>query len=203
MYSLFPDEVRGLIFDCDGTILDTMPLHWKAWCQICAETGLLFKKKDFYRLAGVPGKYIIRDLAIQQAIVLDPLEVYHRKKKLFLKGLSTVNSIPCVVKYVYEARQRGIPVAVATGSSRIQVEKALTAVGIIDLFDVIIGNEDYIHPKPSPDAFLMAAERIGVDPEDCWGFEDTDIGLEAIKAAGLGLAVDVRLMDDYPKASGA
>lgn len=121
--NMIPKDVKALIFDCDGTILDTMPLHWKAWCQICEETGLNFAKKDFLRLAGVPGKYIIRDLAIKQSIILDPLEVYQRKRTVFLKGLPTVRSIPCVLRFVYEAKKQGIPVAVASGSSRAQVEK--------------------------------------------------------------------------------
>jgi beta-phosphoglucomutase-like phosphatase (HAD superfamily) len=121
--NLIPEDVKALIFDCDGTLLDTMPLHWKAWCQICEETGLSFNKKDFLRLAGVPGKYIIRDLAIQQSIILDPLEVYQRKRTLFLKGISTVKSIPCVLRFVHAAKAQGIPLAVASGSSRAQVEK--------------------------------------------------------------------------------
>lgn len=120
---LISDNVKAVIFDCDGTLLDTMPLHWKAWCQICSETGLKFTKKDFLRLAGVPGKYIIKDLAIDQCIDLDPLEVYQRKRNFFQKGLTNVTSIPCVFRYVYEAKRKGIPIAVASGSSRIQVER--------------------------------------------------------------------------------
>lgn len=120
---LIADDVKGLIFDCDGTLVDTMPLHWQAWCQICEETGLQFNKKDFLKLAGVPGKYIIRELAINQCIELDPLEVYQRKKKFFQKGLSNVAAIPCVFRYVYEAKKKGIPIAVASGSSRFQVER--------------------------------------------------------------------------------
>ncbi|XP_031554317.1 uncharacterized protein LOC116291294 [Actinia tenebrosa] len=197
--NVIPKDVKALIFDCDGTVLDTMPLHWKAWCEICKETGLNFAKKDFLRLAGVPGKYIIRDLAIKQSIILDPLEVYQRKRTVFLKGLSTVESIPCVLRFVYEAKKKGIPVAVASGSSRAQVEKALAAAGVRHLFDVVVGNEDYTNPKPSPDAFLTAAFKLGVDPEDCWGFEDADIGLEAIKAAGLAKSFDVRNFKGYPQ----
>lgn len=120
---LIPDDVKALIFDCDGTLLDTMPLHWEAWCQICKETGLKFSKKDFLRLAGVPGKYIIRDLAINQCIDLDPLEVYQRKRNFFQKGLAQVSAIPCVFRFVHEAKRKGIPIAVASGSSRIQVER--------------------------------------------------------------------------------
>ena len=123
---LFPQEVKALIFDCDGTLLDTMPLHWKAWCAICKETGLKFTKKDFYALAGVPGKIIIRDFALKQGIELDPLEVYASKRAHFLKGLPSVRTIPSVVRFALEAYKQGIPIAVASGSSRSQVEKGNT-----------------------------------------------------------------------------
>lgn len=118
-----PTEVKGLIFDCDGTLLDTMPLHWNAWCAICSETGLKFDKESFYALAGVPGREIIRELANEQGINLDPLEVYARKRAFFLKGLQSVKIIPCVVRFALEARRLGIPTAVASGSSRTQVEQ--------------------------------------------------------------------------------
>lgn len=118
-----PLGVKGLIFDCDGTLLDTMPLHWSAWCAICNETGLKFDKESFYALAGVPGREIIRELANEQGITLDPIEVYARKRAFFLKGLRSVKSIPCVVRFATEARHLGIRTAVASGSSRSQVEQ--------------------------------------------------------------------------------
>lgn len=118
-----PLGVKGLIFDCDGTLLDTMPLHWSAWCAICSETGLKFDKESFYALAGVPGREIIRELANEQGITLDPIEVYARKRAFFLKGLRSVKVIPCVVRFALEARRLGIPAAVASGSSRSQVEQ--------------------------------------------------------------------------------
>ena len=118
-----PVEAKALIFDCDGTLLNTMPLHWSAWCAICRETGLRFNKESFYALAGVPGREIIRELANQQGIVLDPMEVYARKKAFFLNGLKSVRAIPCVVQFALEARRTGIPTAVASGSSRAQVEQ--------------------------------------------------------------------------------
>lgn len=123
-YSMpLPLGVKGLIFDCDGTLLDTMPLHWSAWCAICDETGLKFDKESFYALAGVPGREIIRELANEQGITLDPIEVYARKRAFFLKGLRSVQVIPCVVRFALEAHRRGISTAVASGSSRSQVEQ--------------------------------------------------------------------------------
>lgn len=123
---LLPTEAKALIFDCDGTLLDTMPLHWSAWCAVCRETGLKFDKESFYALAGVPGREIIRELANDQGISLDPIEVYARKRAFFLKGLPSVKIIPCVVRFALEARRTGIPTAVASGSSRSQVEQGIT-----------------------------------------------------------------------------
>lgn len=193
-----PQDVKALVFDCDGTLVDTMPIHWKAWCKICKETGLVFRKTDFYSLAGVPGKKIIRVLAKQQKIKLDPFVIYDRKREYFLEGLSSVTAIQCVVRFAQEAHQMGIPTAVASGSSRAQVLTALKLAKIDHLFDVVLGNEDYEDHKPEPDAFLTAAKRLGVKPEDCWGFEDSDIGLEAIRKAGFHRFTDVRKMEGYP-----
>lgn len=193
-----PLGLKGLIFDCDGTLLDTMPLHWSAWCAICNETGLKFDKESFFALAGVPGREIIRELANEQGITLDPIEVYARKRAFFLKGLRSVQVIPCVVRFALDARRLGIPIAVASGSSRSQVEQALTEAGIRDLFEVVVGNEDYQNAKPSPDAFLTAAKLLGVEPQDCWAFEDSDIGIEAIKRGGFAKFVDVRHLEGYP-----
>lgn len=118
-----PLGLKGLIFDCDGTLLDTMPLHWSAWCAICNETGLKFDKESFFALAGVPGREIIRELANKQGITLDPIEVYARKRAFFLKGLRSVQVIPCVIRFALDARRLGMPIAVASGSSRSQVEQ--------------------------------------------------------------------------------
>jgi beta-phosphoglucomutase-like phosphatase (HAD superfamily) len=122
---LIPEHIKALVFDCDGTLLNTMPLHWRAWCKVCHDTGLNFEKEDFYVLAGVPGKKIISVLAAHQGKIVDAQEVYERKRNYFLSELSTVVPIQCVIQYVHEANERGIPVAVASGSSRKQVEKGV------------------------------------------------------------------------------
>ena len=120
---LIPGSVKALVFDCDGTLVDTMPIHWRAWCKICNETGLVFRKKDFYTLAGVPGRKIINVLAKQQGIKLDPCAIYDQKRKYFLEGLTSVTAIQCVVRFAQEAHKLGIPTAVASGSSRAQVQE--------------------------------------------------------------------------------
>lgn len=108
-----------------------MPLHWRAWCKVCRDTGLKFTKEDFYVLAGVPGKKIISVLASHQGKILDAQEVYEKKRSYFLSELSTVDPINCVLQYVHEANDRGIPVAVASGSSRKQVEQGILLVKLM------------------------------------------------------------------------
>lgn len=131
---LIPGSVKALVFDCDGTLVDTMPIHWRAWCKICNETGLVFRKKDFYTLAGVPGKKIINVLAKQQGIKLDPCAIYDQKRKYFLEGLTSVTAIQCVVRFAQEAHKLGIPTAVASGSSRAQVQKGKRSISLSLVF---------------------------------------------------------------------
>ncbi|XP_028390883.1 uncharacterized protein LOC114515780 [Dendronephthya gigantea] len=199
-----PNDIEAIIFDCDGTLVDTMPFHLQAWAQICDETGLFYSKESFIAKAGIPGREIIRTMAKSQGIYLDVMNVYNRKKALYLQGIrrATPASLPvsCVVNFAVEAKSinDSILFGVATGSSRYQVEEVLGLAGLRHLFDVVVGNEDYSLHKPNPDAFLTACEKLNVDPTKCWGFEDTEIGLESIRSAGFNKAIDVRLLSGYP-----
>lgn len=201
-----PNDVEALIFDCDGTLVDTMPYHLQAWEQVCNEVGLCYSKESFIAKAGIPGREIIRTMAKKQGIYLDVINVYNKKKALYMQSLrkASPSSLPisCVVNFAIEAKDANdsLLFGVATGSSRFQVEEVLELAGLRPLFDVIVGNEDYSQHKPSPDAFLTACEKLKVNPAKCWGFEDTNIGLESIKSAGLGESIDVRLLSGYPAA---
>lgn len=124
-----PNDLEALIFDCDGTLVDTMPFHLQAWEQICEETGLCFSKEYFMEKAGVPGREIIRSLARAQGIYLDVTNIYNRKKAFYMesfKGAAPENlPISCVVNFAIEAKSRNesLLLGVATGSSRFQVEE--------------------------------------------------------------------------------
>jgi beta-phosphoglucomutase family hydrolase len=183
-------NIRGLIFDCDGTLADTMPLHWKAWQIILERHRLHLPEERFYALGGVPSRDILRVLAAEQGVQLDHLAVAKEKEEAYLPFISKVEPIRVVLDI---ARQQfgHLPMAVASGGSRTIIEQVLEHLQIRSLFNAVVTNEDVTRQKPAPDIFLEAARRIGVPPTQCRAYEDTDLGLEAIRAAGMD-AVDVR-----------
>jgi beta-phosphoglucomutase family hydrolase len=192
-------QPRGIIFDCDGTLADTMPLHWRAWQVIAARHRFDFPEDRFYSLGGVPSRDILRMLSLEQGLRLDYLAVAREKEAEYLPLIARVEPINSVVGV---ARQNfgKVPLAVASGGSRKIIEQVLEHLGIRRLFNAIVTNEDVVNQKPAPDIFLEAARRIGVSPEYCRAYEDTDLGLQAIRAAGME-AVDVRtLVKNHPRA---
>lgn len=184
--------MRGLIFDCDGTLADTMPLHWIAWSSICHKHNLHFPEERFYALGGVPSRDILKMLSEEQGIPIDHLAVSLEKENAYLPLLPQVQPIHEVVTIAKENHGR-VPMAVASGGVKPIIEQVLTHLGIRDLFDAIVTSEDVTRQKPAPDIFLEAARRIGVDPTQCRGYEDTDLGMQAIRAAGME-AIDVRTL---------
>ena len=183
-------EIRGIIFDCDGTLADTMPLHWKAWNKIMQKHGLKFPEERFYALGGVPSRDIIAMLCREQGLELDCLAVAREKEEAYLPFLPEVMPIEVVVK-VAEANHGQLPMAVASGGVKPVIEQVLQHLKIFQYFDAIVTSEDVKNQKPAPDIFLEAARRIGVPPEFCRAYEDTDLGMQAIRSAGME-AIDVR-----------
>lgn len=182
--------IRGIVFDCDGTLADTMPMHWIAWNRVTTRNGLHFPEDRFYALGGVPSRDIVQLLCLEQNINLDPIAVSHEKELEYLPMLDQVQPISEVVNVAWENHGK-IPMAVASGGQKLIIEQVLVHLGIRQLFDAIVTSEDVTRQKPAPDIFLEAARRIGVAPEFCRGYEDTDLGMQAIIAAGMD-AVDVR-----------
>lgn len=183
---------QGLIFDCDGTLADTMPLHWRAWQVIAARHRFHFPEDRFYSLGGVPSRDILQMLSREQGVPLDHLAVAHEKEAEYLPLVAQVEPINAVVGIARENFGK-IPMAVATGGTRKIIEQVLNHLGIHHLFQTIVTSEDVTRQKPAPDIFLEAARRIGVPPQFCRAYEDTDLGMQAIRAAGMD-AVDVREM---------
>jgi beta-phosphoglucomutase-like phosphatase (HAD superfamily) len=185
-----PRTIRGLIFDCDGTLADTMPLHWSAWQAILRRHRLVLSEERFYSLGGVPSRDILRMLGREQGVVIDPLAVAREKESAYQPLIAQVEPVNAVVGIAREHHGR-IPLAVATGGLRRTIEQVLGRLGIRHLFDTVVTSEDVERQKPAPDIFLEAARRIGVPPQFCRAYEDTDLGIKAIRAAGME-AVDVR-----------
>lgn len=190
-------QIKGIVFDCDGTLADTMPLHWRAWQTITRRHNLHFPQDRFYSLGGVPTRDILKMLGAEQGITLDPLVVAKEKEEAYLKFLDEVGPIHCVVEIARENHGR-IPMAVASGGTKHIIERVLKHLGIRELFQAVVTSEDVVNQKPAPDIFLEAARRIGVEPQFCRGYEDTDLGMQAIRAAGME-AIDVRDLVGAPK----
>ena len=180
-----PDgHFRAYLFDCDGTIVDSMPLHYTAWKKALGEWNCPFEEELFYAWGGRPVTEIIAALNHMHGLAMPVDAVAKRKENLYFELEDQLKAIPEVIEHI-EAKHGHIPLAVVSGSRRKSVVHSLSALGLLDKFDVLVCAEDYARGKPAPDCFLTAAARLGVEPRDCLVFEDTSMGIEAATAAGM------------------
>ena len=185
-----PPHVRGLVFDCDGTIADTMPAHYRAWLEALGPHGVEFPEALFYEMGGIPTPKIIEILNERHGHSMPVLETAHYKESLFEKLIPEVLPIEPVVNVIREYDGK-LPMAVATGGFRKICRQTLSVLGLLDKFAAIVTAEDVQHGKPAPDIFLEAARRLGVEPRLCLAFEDANLGVQAAEAAGMAV-IDVR-----------
>jgi len=177
-------EFDAYIFDCDGTLADTMPTHYKAWLTALGEHSRNFPEAMFYELGGVPTARIVEILNERHGHNLPVEETVNHKEALFLEMSHEIAAIEPVVALARQYHGQK-PLAVASGGHRRIVMNTLRALGIVELFQAIVCSEDYQRGKPSPDPFLEAALRLDVAPERCLVFEDTATGIAAADAAGM------------------
>jgi beta-phosphoglucomutase family hydrolase len=190
-YSAWPAREYGaLIFDCDGTLTDSMPVHYQAWHAAMQKWGVDFSVSRFYELAGMPTEKIISLLAAEQAVSVNVEQATGDKEANFFVLLDQLIPIPVTVEVARHFRGK-IPIAVASGGNRESVVRQLAKIGCHDWFDAIVTSEDTVRHKPEPDVFLEAARQLGVSPEQCLVYEDSDLGIQAATAAGMD-SIDVR-----------
>ncbi|HXU48198.1 MAG TPA: HAD family phosphatase [Candidatus Binatia bacterium] len=182
--TLPPGKFDAYLFDCDGTIADSMPLHYLAWRRALGEWKCDFDERLFYEWGGRPTTEIIATLNTMRGLKMPVQEVADRKEALYYEFLPRLKAIPEVLEHI-EAQHGRIPFAVVSGSTRESVEASLRSLSLLDRFDTLVCAGDYKNAKPAPDAFLVAAERLGVKPEACLVFEDTEMGIQAAHAAGM------------------
>lgn len=181
-------DFAGYIFDLDGTLVDTMPLHYRAWDRAMRKVGLTcpLDEELFYSLGGVPTRRVAELIANHYGLAIDPHAVFEDKEALFVELQKDAKLIEPVVEF---ARRVSLthPVSIASGGPRVIVRGMLELTGLKSLFDYnrVITPEDVEHGKPAPDMFLLAAKRMGVPPEKCLVFEDAEPGMRAAEAAGM------------------
>jgi len=180
-------EFAGYIFDLDGTLVDTMPLHYRAWNRAMQQAGLREELSEdlFYSLGGVPTRRVARLLAEHYGLTIDVEKVFHQKEALFLELRAEMKLIEAVVAFARQAATAHIPVSVASGGPRDIVRHTLELMHLRELFPVVVTPEDVAHGKPAPDMFLLAAKQMGVAPGKCLVFEDAEPGIQAAEAAGM------------------
>lgn len=175
---------KAYLFDCDGTIADSMPLHYRAWKQALGEWNCEFDEKLFYSWGGMPVAEIISTLNQRHGLNM-PVEILaNRKESLYFELLPELQAVPEVLEHI-EAGSGRIPFALVSGSTRESVTASLVSLKLLDRFETMVCAGDYAKSKPDPEAFLLAAARLGAAPQDCLVFEDTEMGIHAATAAGM------------------
>jgi HAD superfamily hydrolase (TIGR01509 family) len=182
--TLPPGPFSAYLFDCDGTIADSMPLHYVAWKQALQPWNCDFAEELFYAWGGTPIAEIIATLNREQGLAMPVETVARLKEDLYLEQLPQLKAVPEVLEHI-EAQHGRIPFAVVSGSTRESVDASLKSLNLLDRFDTLVCAGDYRKAKPDPEAFLLAAARLGVAPETCLVFEDTEMGVQAARSAGM------------------
>ena len=181
---------EGLIFDCDGTLADTMPIHTEAWRETLRSYGRDCPVEFLEPLRGMPAEEIVVRFNRTYGTEFNPKEVADAKNKMTHERLKLSKPIVPVAGIAIDYQNK-LPMAVVSGGTRKNVLRTLKAIRMSDFFKAVITADDGLKPKPDPQMFLEAAKRMNVDPKLCEVFEDGDLGLQAARSAGMR-AVDVR-----------
>lgn len=180
-----PDGIfEAYLFDCDGTVADSMPLHYIAWKKALGEWNCPFDEELFYEWGGMPIAEIIATLNRKHGLQMPVEAVGERKENIYYELLPELKPVSEVVEHI-EAQYGKIPFAVVSGSTKESVTASLTTLKLLDRFDAMVCAGDYKKSKPDPEPFLLAAERLGVTAGKCLVFEDTEMGIQAATAAGM------------------
>ena len=186
-----PPNVKGLIFDLDGTLVDTMPLHYRAYLEILKPYKVHYPLDIFLSRAGIPSfhtfELIKRDYKLTD---MDVPQASQQKRNWFYDHSNDIELISELYELVQKYHGK-LPMAVGTGSNRFMTNKVLEDTGLNRYFTHVVTSDDVRHPKPHPETFLKCASLIGADPIDCVVFEDANMGIEAAIAGGMKV-IDVR-----------
>ena len=189
-----PDETtQAILFDCDGTLVDTMPVHREVWHQLFLRYDFIITDEWWEEWANLPllpmVQHVIPDSTPQLA---EELNV--EAMRMYNDMLHKIEPLEHVIEVARRFHGR-LPMAVVTGGYRDVVVPSLDAAGITHLFDCIVTADEVTHSKPAPDLYALAMRKLGVEPEACLVYEDSEIGMTSARGAGAGRIVDIRLMN--------
>lgn len=177
-------NAKALIFDLDGTLADTMPVHYRAYQSILQAYGIDFTPELFVSLAGIPAIGTIEKLNEIFGTTMHPEKVGHLKEAVYEKMMHKMKPIEPVIELVKNYYGK-LPMAVGTGGYYRLACKTMEIIGIDKYFDILVSADDISHPKPNPETFLQCAEKMGVAPQYCQVFEDGELGMQAARAGGM------------------
>ena len=186
---IYPNT-RALIFDLDGTLSDSLPIHIASWHSICSILKCTFDERIIIEMTGAPTIKIAERIKREQGLEVDAAELVRMKQYEFRKNIDLIKPHDAVISLMRQSYGK-IPMAVGTGSSRISAMLQLKELEIDRLFDYIVTADDVVRHKPDPETFLKCAELMGVEPEFCQVFEDGELGMQAAQRAGM-ILTDVR-----------
>ena len=183
-------NIRALIFDCDGTLVDSMPMHFESWRETFEAHGKEYPHTFVDKRKGMTINKVIEGYNLEFNDTINPEKFVTEFESRAIIKLQNVKPIDIVVEIVYQYKDI-LPMAVCSGSNKESVETSLKAIGVDTYFKEIITADDKLKAKPAPDMFLEAAKRLNVKAEFCQVFEDSDLGIKAAQNAGM-VATDIR-----------
>lgn len=188
-------ETRALIFDLDGTLSNSLPVHVETWNQVGKVYGFKFDPQIVHEMTGRPTIEFARHVVEKYGLAVNPEDIVKLKQRAFWDSAQLLEPVHEMISIVKEYHNK-MPMSVGTGASRKSAEVQLKALGLVRYFDIIVAADDVHRHKPDPDTFLKCAQQMGVEPSKCQVFEDGDLGIEAAQKAGM-MVTDVRPHINY------
>jgi beta-phosphoglucomutase family hydrolase len=199
VFKMMKDQIdstaKALIFDLDGTLSDSLPVHVATWNEVGRRLGFEFDTNMIIEMTGRPTIDFARKIAADFHLKEDPFDIVEMKQEAFRKAVVNLKAVPEVFSIAVDYQGK-LPMAIGTGASRRSATVQLQTLGIAHFFDAIVTANDVTRHKPEPETFLRCAELLGVEPKDCHVFEDGVLGIEAARKAGMAVT-DVRPFINY------
>ena len=177
--------VKGVLFDFDGTLADTMEGHYLAWNAALGEYGLSIEASDYYPLEGAGlheiARTFVKDISWNDAMIE---EIVQRKKKYYVERQQQITFFPGVESLVSELKDRNIPMAIVTAGHLDQLQLSVPQY-FLNYFDALVAGDMVTHSKPDPEPYLLGAEMLGLMPQDCIAIENAPLGIQSAHRANI------------------